>query len=198
MESWEGTEWKDTPKNRIKAEARAVLISEQIENGSFDYLKWFPQGNKAELFRPPSATTTKQQTVGEFFKTWIERKKPPLVRPVLHYDYNRQFRRYILPKFADMPLAEVTLPILEAFRSYLNLEIGLSLKSCRNIIDGTFRGTLSITKSRYMGTDSPTKTVASEREIRLGEPLVVAIRSIKPLHVTEKNFAFKNRPGKSH
>lgn len=146
-----GLNGRTRQKTASRLEARAVLISEQIENGSFDYLKWFPQGNKAELFRPPSATTTKQQTVNEFFKTWIELKKPPFVRPVLHYDYNRQFRRYILPKFADMPLAEVTLPILEAFRSYLNLEMGLSLKSCRNIIDGTFRGTLSITEIPVYG-----------------------------------------------
>ena len=35
-ESWEGTAWKETPKNRMKAEARAVLISEHMENGTFD------------------------------------------------------------------------------------------------------------------------------------------------------------------
>jgi hypothetical protein len=33
-----------------------------------------------------------------------------------------------------------------------------------------------------MDTDSPTKTVASEREIALGEPIIAALRSIKPLH----------------
>ena len=41
-ESWEGTGLKDTPKNRQSMEARAVLISEEIERGTFDYLKWFP------------------------------------------------------------------------------------------------------------------------------------------------------------
>ena len=275
-ESWEGTEWRDTPKNRERAEARAVLISEQMDNGSFDYLKWFPEGNKAHLFRPKDEIKSKEITVGEFYRGWIERKKPPFVRPGLHYDYSRQFRRYILPKFEETPIVEVTLPILEAFRAYLNQEMGLSLKSCRNIIDGTFRammrdarrhgigdkdhfadlewpriaspkpdpftaeerdiilryfkekhafyypflvtlfgtgarpseiialrwgdvdlksGILSISKSRYMDTDSPTKTVASEREIALGEPIVAALRSIKPLHVTEADFVFKNQEG---
>ena len=56
-------------------------------------------------------------------------------------------------------------------------------------------GILSITKSRYMDTDSPTKTVASEREIALGEPIATALRSIKPLHVTENDFVFKNQEG---
>jgi integrase len=275
-ESWEGTEWKDTPKNRTRAEARAVLISEQIDNGTFDYLKWFPDGNKACLFRGEPPAESKPKTVGEFYLDWIERKKPPFIRPGLHHDYTRQFRRYILPKFEETPIIEVTLPVLEAFRSYLNQEMGLSLKSCRNIIDGTFRammrdarkhgisekdhfadlewprvvspkpdpftaeerdvilkhfkekhayyypflsmlfGTgarpseiialrwgdvdlrarmLSITKSRYMDTDSPTKTAASEREIKLSEHLVSSLRSLKPLHVTESEFVFKNHEG---
>lgn len=56
-------------------------------------------------------------------------------------------------------------------------------------------GSLSITKSRYRDTDSPTKTVASEREITLGEPIVTALRSIKPMHVTESDFVFKNQEG---
>jgi integrase len=277
-QSWEGTDWRDTPKNRERAEARAVLISEQIEKETFDYLKWFPDGNKAHVFKPQDESESKAKTVGAFYLDWIERKKPPFVRPGLHYDYTRQFRRYILPKFEDTPIVEVTLPILEAFRSYLNQEMGLSPKSCRNIIDGTFRammrdarkhgigekdyfadlewprivspkpdpftaeerdtilkhfkenhafyypflstlfgtgarpseiialrwgdvdlktGIVSITKSRYMDTDSPTKTVASEREIVLGEPIVAALRAIKPLHVRETDFAFKNEDGNS-
>jgi integrase len=57
----------------------------------------------------------------------------------VEYDYRRQFSRYILPKFASCELAQVTPKLLEAFRTYLLTELGLSLKSCRNIIDGTFR-----------------------------------------------------------
>jgi integrase len=56
-------------------------------------------------------------------------------------------------------------------------------------------GVLSITKSRYMDTDTPTKTVASERAIALREPIIAALRSIKPLHVTETDFAFENQEG---
>ena len=67
-ESWEGTAWKDTPKNRMNAEARAVLISEHMENGTFDYLKWFPEGNRAELFKPIDDSKTKPKTVGAFYR----------------------------------------------------------------------------------------------------------------------------------
>jgi integrase len=54
---------------------------------------------------------------------------------------------------------------------------------------------LSITKSRYMDTDNPTKTAASEREIKLSEHLIFSLRSLKPLHVTESEFVFKNHEG---
>jgi len=277
-EFWQGTDWKDTPKNRTKAEGKAVEITEEIKGGAFSYLKWFPNGNKADDFRPKNENQIKPEnvTVGAFYREWIERRKPPFVRPGLHYDYTRQFRRYILPKFDEMPIVEVTLPVVEAFRSYLNQDMALSLKSCRNITDGTFRammrdarkhgigekdhfadlewpriaspkpdpftaderdvilnhfkakhgfyypfvailfGTgarpseiialrwgdvdiksavMSISKSRYRDTDSPTKTVASEREITMGEPVVSALRLIKPLHVTEKDFVLKNQEG---
>lgn len=249
-----------------------------MERHEFNYLKWFPEGNRAHVFKSKDESESKAKTVGTFYRDWIERRKPPFVRPGLHYDYTRQFRRYILPKFEETLVVEVTLPVLEAFRSYLNQEVGLSLKSCRNIIDGTFRammrdarkhgigekdyfadlewprivspkpdpfsaeerdailkhfkakhafyypflatlfgtgarpseiialrwgdvdlhsGVVSITKSRYMDTDSPTKSVASEREIALGEPIVATLRAIKPLHVSESDFVFKNEDGNS-
>jgi integrase len=277
LESWEGTQWKDTPRNRERAQARAVLISEEMDKDSFDYLKWFPEGNRADEFRPKKLPHAGRQTVGEYYAGWIERKKPPFVRPGLHHDYARQFRRYILPKFEHTAIADVGLAELEAFRLYLNGEMGLSLKSCRNIIDGTFRamirdarkhgigvvdhfaglgwpripaskpdpftaeerdtllvhfktrqpfyypfvftqfwtgmrpseaialrwgdvdlisGNLSISKSRYYGADNPTKTAASERDIALLPAVVNVLRSIKPLHVSESDYVFKNREGR--
>src|SRR5512132_1779204 len=78
IESWEGTGLKDNAKNRQRMEARAVLISEQMEKGTFDYLKWFPEGNRASEFRPKERVgENKPLTVREFFKEWIPRKKPP-------------------------------------------------------------------------------------------------------------------------
>ena len=280
-DSWEGTRWKDTPKNRLKAEADALRISEEMERGEFDYLKWFPDGNKADEFRPKreAQADDKTLTVGEYYRDWIERRKPPFVRPGLHHDYVRQFRRYILPNFETKRLVDVDLTALDVFRASLNQVGSLSLKSCRNIIDGTFRAmmrdaraekpslgltdhfanlkwkrlptskpdpftaeerdvilkhfqqkrafyypfvatlfgtgarpseiialrwgdidfrsdTLSICKSYYMGEVGPTKTVASERVIQLGMPVIEALKAIKPLHVTEKDLVFKNIEGR--
>src|SRR5215471_4167714 len=280
-EAWEGARWKDTPKNRLKAEADALRISEEIARGEFNYLKWFPDGNKADEFRPKSEAKAddKTLTVGEYYREWIERRKPPFVRPGLHHDYVRQFRRYILPNFETKRLVDVDLTALDVFRASLNQVGGLSLKSCRNIIDGTFRammrdaraekpslgltdhfvnlkwkrlptskpdpftaeerdiilrhfrqkrafyypfvatlfgtgarpseiialrwgdidlrlGSLSISKSHYMGEDGPTKTAASERVIALGVPVIEALTAIKPLHVTETDLVFKNSEGR--
>jgi integrase len=151
LKLWEGTRLKDTPKNRQRMEARAVLISEEMERGQFDYLRWFPEGNSADRFRPKDQKKTLQKTVGEFFTEWIETKKPPFVRPGLHHDYKRQFQRYILPKFSKTRIVDVTLQDLEAFRLYLHREMSLSLKSCRNIIDGTFRAMMRDARRHGIG-----------------------------------------------
>jgi integrase len=140
-ESWEGTGLKDTPKNRQRMEARAVLISEEMEQGTFDYLKWFPEGNRANEFRPmpERAGESKPLTVGEFFKEWIPRKKPPFVRRSLERDYRQAFNKNILPFMGDLELNNVTIETLEDFRMYLVEERRLSVKSARNIIDASLR-----------------------------------------------------------
>jgi len=136
-ESWEGTGLKDTARNRKRVEARSELINEQMEAGSFNYLKWFPDGNKADLFRPKDEQ--KPQTVGEYFTVWIEGKKPPFVRAGLERDYREHFKRYILPQFEAVELSDVTPRKLVDFRTHLQEDRGLSLKSCRTIIDASFR-----------------------------------------------------------
>jgi hypothetical protein len=60
----EGTELTDTPKNRELVEARAVLISREMECKTFDYLRWFPNGNRAHQYMP---SATKPQTVGDYY-----------------------------------------------------------------------------------------------------------------------------------
>jgi len=136
MQWTEGTKLRDTVKNRRRVEAKAVLITDEMESGKFNYLKWFPEGNRAHLFKPKGP---QPETVGQYFRGWIERKKPPFVRPALERDYRQQYSTYIKGQFEHTKLADVDLPSLENFRIYLGEERRLSLKSCRNIMDGTFR-----------------------------------------------------------
>ncbi len=139
-EFWQGTGWKDTPKNRVKAEGKAVEITDEIKAGTFNYLKWFPKGNKAHEFGSKEAAPveSKPVTVGGYYREWIERKKPPFVRRSLERDYRQAFR-IILPFMGDMALNDVTTDTLENLRLHIVEERKLSLKTARNIIDGSLR-----------------------------------------------------------
>ena len=141
--SWEGTGLRDTPENRKLVEAKAVLIGREIKKGTFEYLKWFPDGNRAEELQPK---VEPPKSIGEYYRAWILRKTPPVVRPGLERDYRDHFRIYILPKFEDMLIGELTPAMLEAFRSYLLQEYvartptkKLSLKTVKNVVDSSFR-----------------------------------------------------------
>ena len=144
-ESWEGTEWRDTPNNRAKAEGKAVEISEEIKARTFNYLKWFPKGNKAHEFGATQSTPAvenKPLTVRKFYEEWIEKKKPPFVRLSLQRDYQQSFKKDILPFLGTMELNSITTDTLENFRMYLVNERKLGLKTAKNIVDGSLKAML--------------------------------------------------------
>jgi integrase len=279
IESWEGTGLKETPKNRQRLEARALLISEEMARGEFDYLKWFPQGNKADLFRPKHSES-QEKTIGEFYAEWIQTKRPPLVRASLERDYHLCFDSYILPQLKDVTLSGVRFVNLQNFQIHLVEEKKLNVKTARNIIDGCFRalmrdarkqglvkreaiedafqlawprlslpapdpfnteerdkilayfraktsavdysflltlfwtgmrpseaialrwndidlarGKASITKSRHMKAEAPTKTRASVRTANLLPAVVDVLQQIYPLRVTEDDYVFHDDRG---
>ncbi len=137
-QSQERTGLRDTPANRKKLEARAGVIAEEMRSGSFDYLRWFPEGSKAPLLKPPPAPT-RATTVREYADTiWLPRKQPPLVRAWCAWDYRKHLKCHILPAFGDVALVDVTPAALERFRADL-LAKPLALKTVRNVIDATFR-----------------------------------------------------------
>lgn len=72
MRSWEGTGLSDTPENRKLLEATALVISVEIKKKSFDYIKHFPTGNKARLFKPADQFSPSHITVESYFKAWIK------------------------------------------------------------------------------------------------------------------------------
>jgi integrase len=75
MRSWEGTGLPDTPENRKLLEAAALVISSEIKHKAFDYLKHFPKGNKAHLFRPAEHLSPSHLTVEGYYKTWIKKQE---------------------------------------------------------------------------------------------------------------------------
>jgi len=77
-------------------------------------------------------------TVEEFYERWIRTKIEPLFRRSLIKAYRQHFNKYILPAFKDTLLAGIGIRELKGSQVDL-LGSGLSVKTCRNIIDGSFR-----------------------------------------------------------
>jgi integrase len=116
--SWEGMELIDTPQDRDLAEAKALLISHEMNQGVFDYLAHFPNGNKAYLFRPDVPKPKAALTVRAYYQYWIK-KQTARVRPHRIKDYESQFRRHILDtktgnvQFGNLPLQGLTVDRLK-------------------------------------------------------------------------------------
>lgn len=99
IESHEGTSLRDTPENRRRVSTRARAIDQEIRDGVFDYLRWFPDGNLAARFAPtPSERMGRSATVAGFFREWTRAKTGG--RPVTskwQSNRNSYVRNHVLP-----------------------------------------------------------------------------------------------------
>ncbi len=137
----EATALPDTPTNRARVQRQAELIGAELRLGVFDYLKWFPNGNRAALFLAPAGDPTDTAagwTIRGYYGAWIERRTAPLVRASAERDYRCHFSNYILDTLGDVRLDELSLGHLEDLRSALRKR-ELSDKSIRNVIDASLR-----------------------------------------------------------
>lgn len=154
-EAQERTGLKDTVPNRKKLEARARVISDEMAAGTFDYLRWFPQGSKAQELRSNSVPAV---TLGDYAESvWLPRKQPPLVRFSTARTYRMHLSNHILPVFAASTFAEVTLTALEDFRAALvgKQGKGLTAKTARDVIDGTLRALYRDARKEGLASGDP-------------------------------------------
>jgi len=79
-ESWEGTEWRHS-KESNQAEARAVLISDHMENATFDYLKWFPEGNRRMSFAQNREASRSQTAEHQGVLCGVDREEKTAICP---------------------------------------------------------------------------------------------------------------------
>jgi integrase len=147
----EATALRDTPENRERVQRQAELIGAEIRAGAFDYLKWFPHGNRAadylaaagrhrEITPARSPASFDSWTVQRYYSEWIERKVAPYVRASAARDYRSHFREYVLDVLGETPLEELSLAHIEELRAAMRgRERKLSEKTIRNVIDGSFR-----------------------------------------------------------
>ena len=118
LRSWETTRLEDTSENRDFLEAQAKIISREIEHGTFDYLRHFPDGNRAHLFQREAPRPAAPETVKSYFEKWIERRANQ-VRPQQVKCEKSYFRKHLLPahvagqELGDMYLAALAVHHLQ-------------------------------------------------------------------------------------
>lgn len=156
-EAQERTGLTDTAANRKKLEARARVISDEMKAGTFDYLRWFPEGSSATELRSKGVPAT---TIGDYAeRVWLPRKQPPVVRLSTAKTYRKHLSNHVVPVFGAHTFAEVTLTALEDFRVLLVRKQdggkGLAAKTARDVIDGTFRALYRDARKEGLATGDP-------------------------------------------
>src|SRR5260370_30565942 len=79
-----GTELRDTPENRRRLEAHALVMCDEMAAGTFDFAKRFPTHPRAVRAHRAVA----KMTVGAFAQEiWLPQQQPPHVRLSRRLDY---------------------------------------------------------------------------------------------------------------
>jgi integrase len=145
MRSWEGTGLQDTSENRRLLEAAALVISKEIETGTFDYIKHFPKGNKAQLFRPAEQLSPSHVSVETYFKGWLK-KQEGRHRAHRVKDYE-SIRRHVLKarvgqqRFGKLPLGLLNVSHLQTLQNKLKAK-GLKARSVNGFVHSCLRAML--------------------------------------------------------
>jgi integrase len=146
MRSWEGTGLPDTPENRKLLEAAALVISYEIKNKTFDYLKHFPKGNKAHLFRlAEQVFSPSHVSVEGYYKGWIK-KQAERVRAHRVKDYAAIPRHVLKTRidqqaFGKIALGFLNVSQLQILQNKLKAK-GLKARSVNGIIHSCLRAML--------------------------------------------------------
>src|SRR5262245_1440842 len=143
MESHEGTKLKDTPENRRKVEARVRVIDQEIREGVFDYLRWFPMGNLASRFhREAEPVVGRLVTVRGFFREWSRASGSRRIVTV-KWQRNREsyIRVHVLPVLGTVRLDELTPRHIVDLQARLQGK-GLASSTADRVVHSAFRGML--------------------------------------------------------
>lgn len=108
---------KDNPRNRKRVEDKDKAIKYHLKNGTFDYLKFFPDGSKRKYFRNQNGTS--------FSKYWERWYSTLTVRYNTDKNWRSSFNCHIKPYFGEWMLGDITYHELLIFRKMLVEEKGL-------------------------------------------------------------------------
>ena len=143
LESHEGTKLRATAENRRKAEARARVIDQEIRDGAFDYLRWFPTGNLAARFLPEREPALGRiVTVRGFFRAWSAAEGSRRA-VTAKWQRNREsyIRAHVVPAFGSVRLDELTPKHLVDLQTRLQRQ-GLAAGTIDRVIHSGLRGML--------------------------------------------------------
>ena len=144
-QSHEGTALLDTPENRRRVEDRARVIDQEIRDGTFDYLHWFPTGNLADAIRGREIkqAPARRITLRSFFDRWADDSTGAATAVSAKWRSNRvsAVRSNVLPTLGHVCLDELRAMDLVALQRVL-LERGLAKTSVDNVVHSALRSML--------------------------------------------------------
>jgi hypothetical protein len=143
MESHEGTKFKDTPENRRKVEARVRVIDQEIRDGVFDYLRWFPTGNLAARFhRDAMPLAVRLVTARGFFREWAGASASGrMVTAKWRRNRESYIRVHVLPVLGTVRLDELTPRHIVDLQARLQGN-GMAPSTVDRVVHSAFRGML--------------------------------------------------------
>jgi integrase len=151
----EGTGLPDTPENRKRVDKHAQLIQAEIDLGIFDYLRHFPNGNKAKLFAEKNRTITFKDLAQE----WLELAD---FRTSTRKDYESALNKYLLHAFGTWMVSDITPDAIKRLRKSIkvtNTRINNIMKPLRGILNSAVEKKLIPVNPMSQVTSLPSERV---------------------------------------
>jgi integrase len=114
----EATRLPDSPANRAQVKRLVRQIDGEIAARTFDYLKWFPDGPKREIFAPPPTPVNGPAPFADYVRQWLDDKSARLA-PGTAYDWRRVVEGKLIPFFGSRLVSDIREEDVEAFLASL-------------------------------------------------------------------------------
>lgn len=121
---------RDTRANRRNLERKMRLIRAQIENDTFDYLAWFPNGSKAAEYQHGGARRDGVERLGDYLERWHRTRSPyrsdgsvmvgrRVLRPSTWQNDGLVIRNRLIPALGTLYIDELSRRQLREFKRQL-------------------------------------------------------------------------------
>ena len=188
----------DTNENRNRLEPLQKVIGSLIRAGKDPAPVLDEMLSGAESSAETVVKLAKLATVDSYFREFIERMRPPLVRKAQARDLRRHIEGYVLPQLGGVPLSEIRPKDIRALQAELlatrseKTKKPLSVKTVKNVISGSFRTMIGQAMVDGLVTQDPFAGIAWPKWIPPGaDPFTDEERRKIIRWFFEKKFAFQ-------